>query len=247
MMLGKKISVEVLCIVLTLIQIPIAPVNAQRVFKASNQPSETTRERRDPRWRSPSLGRSDPFGNRTHRRTISGSRGCQRSSTQMTLLIPENGVAVTVSKHPTFLFYLSQVPDRPIRVSVVDPLKPEPIFDQTLTISKAGIVAVTLPQTARPLEDGKTYILTAGILCNPHRMSASAYLRVSFEKIALNQEQQKQLERASTPLERARIFNQEGIWYDAIASSYEAAQTRVPEAVSYFENLNAQINLQISR
>jgi hypothetical protein len=165
----------------------------------------------------------------------------------MTLLIPENGVSVTVSKHPTFLFYLSEIPARPIRVSVVDPLNPEPIFDETLTIQKAGIVPVTIPQTARPLENGKTYILTAGILCNPRRMSASAYLRVSFEKIAFNQEQQKKLERTSSPLERARIFEREGIWYDAIASSYEAAQTGVPEAVSYFQSLNAQINLQISQ
>jgi Domain of Unknown Function (DUF928) len=230
MIIVDKISIEVLCLALMLTQIPVFPVNAQRVFEASNRSSQTIRDRRE----------------RTHRRTISGSRGCERSSAQMTLLIPENRVLLTASKHPTFLFFLSEVPARPIRVSVVDPLNPETIFDRTLTIQKAGIVAVIIPQTARSLENGKTYILTAGILCNPERMSASAYLRVSFEKIALNQEQQKKLERTSTPLERARFYNREGIWYDAIASSYEAAQTGVPEAVSYFQSLNAQINLQIS-
>ena len=211
------------------IQIPVAPVDAQSVFSAYNRPSDTSRR------------------DGSQRRTISGSRGCERQSAQLTLLIPEDHIALTASEHPTFLFYLSDLPARPIRISIVDPQKPEPIFDRTLTINKAGLFSVTIPPTVSALENGKTYILTAGILCHPTRMSASAYISVNFQKIALNSYQQKKLERASTLLERAQIYAKEGIWYDALAASYEAVRVEDSGAVSYFQKLKAQINLQISQ
>ncbi len=196
------------------------------------------------RYVPPSDSRSDRS---SQQRTTSVSRGCSRASAELTLLIPYDHVAVTASAHPTFLLYLSEIPSHPLRISITERQTPEPILDQTLTVKHSGVVAIKVPQSTPALLNEKTYVLTAGILCNPARPSQSDYTRIAFKKIPLSFSVQQQLATASNELERAQIFARAGIWYDAIASSYEAYFSKISGASHYFQSLMAQVELSIVR
>jgi hypothetical protein len=186
---------------------------------------------------------SSTESNSSQKRTISGSRGCNGGNTQLTLLVPEDHIGLTVSEHPTFLFSLTEIPSHPIRISVVEPQNPEALFDRTMVLKQSGIIAVPMPPTSQPLQNNKTYILTVGLLCNPSRISASAYTSVAFQKIPANTRLQQELMQASNILERAQIYGQNGIWYEAIALGYEAKKLNILDSIKYFQALISQINL----
>jgi hypothetical protein len=122
----------------------------------------------------------------------------------------------------TFLLHLSKASSQPVLLSVIEPGVIRPIFEHTLTGKSSGIIPVTVPRSSPGLEIGKTYILTAGILCNPQRRSQSAYTRIMLKRVALTPLLEEKLSKAVSKQERAQIFAQAGIWYDAIASSYTA-------------------------
>jgi Domain of Unknown Function (DUF928) len=151
-----------------------------------------------------------------------GSRGCQDDAAKISLLIPDDHVATTGTSHLTFLLYVSERPSRPILWSVVEPEVVRPIVEQSVTVTQSGIVPVTIPPSSLGLEIGKTYVLTVGMLCNPQRPSASAYTRVLLKRVAITPAVERRLSQAASEREKAEVYAQSGIWYDAIASSYNA-------------------------
>ncbi|MCU0537192.1 MAG: DUF928 domain-containing protein [Hydrococcus sp. Prado102] len=175
--------------------------------------------------------RPPPNRDRQSQRTEThGSRGCQDNAAKILLLIPNDHVATTGASHPTFLLYVSKRPSRPILWSVVEPEVVRPIVEQSVTVKQSGIVPVTIPPSSSGLEIGKTYVLTVGMLCNPKRPSASAYTRVLLKRVAITPAVERRLSQVASERERAEVYAQAGIWYDAIASSYTAMQQENSEA-----------------
>jgi hypothetical protein len=173
------------------------------------------------------------------RRRASTSRGCEgEEKAQLTIIVPEDEVALTASTHPTFWIYLSNIPAHTVRVSISHPKESEPIYENDLEIKKAGFQQINIPASRPSLQTGETYILTAGILCNPLRLSESIYARVTFKKIDLSAQTRQQLERTASDVEKAGIYAREGIWYDAIAFAYESP--------NYFRYLISQSKLNVA-
>jgi hypothetical protein len=128
--------------------------------------------------------RADTSTSSQQRRRASTSRGCEgEEKAQLTIIAPEDEVALTASNHPTF-------------------------------------------------------ILTAGILCNPLRLSESIYARVAFKKVELSAQTRQKLARTTSKIEKAKIYAQEGIWYDAIALAYQSPR--------YFRYLISQSKLNVA-
>lgn len=186
-----------------------------------------------------------PGRTRRARTEGAGSRGCnQTQPTTLKLLAPNNHVALTVSAHPTFFWYVSGT-SSPIIFALVEPGVAKPIWQQQLKPNKAGIVQVKLPSNHSGLEVGKEYRWTVSLVCNQKRPSENTYAYAWIERVATTPKLQQQLATVTDKRELAKAYAQAGIWYDAIATLYNpgATQTRGKLSTEYFARLLNQVGL----
>ena len=184
---------------------------------------------------------------RPQRLISGGSRGCKDSvNASLTLLVPPSHLPTTSSSHPTFFLHLENIPTRPLLFTVVEPGIVEPVFEQKLTLKQSGLVPIKLPESSRGLEAGKEYYWTVSIPCNQKRPSQNAYARAAIKRISLPARIAEKLISNPDNLEKARIYAQSGIWYDALATSYQAYSQAPPQSPinAYFWQLLAQIGLK---
>jgi len=176
---------------------------------------------------------------RSQRTSGSGSRsGCLRyNSTQFHLLVPNDHVAATATKSPAFFAYVSEA-DVPLALTVVK-LKQPPLtlYKKSLQLRQPGITKFEIPKEGPlKLQEGEEYRLTLSIICNQKRPSKNPYVQVDFKYVPPSAALQKQLK--ANPGERAKIYARSGIWYDALAASYQSAIS--PES-NFFARLLQQI------
>ena len=121
----------------------------------------------------------------------------------------------TTATHPAFLFYLSQGAEIEF---VLQDETDNYVYHTNMQIppNNQGIVNISIPQTATPLENQKIYQWTLSVSCNNNDSEAFVYVQGSMEKVALEPNLQTELATAND-LEKAVIYAREGIWYDAIA------------------------------
>ncbi|MFN6566026.1 DUF928 domain-containing protein [Dendronalium sp. ChiSLP03b] len=192
------------------------------------------------------------------RRRGGGSRGPCKQYETLTALVPitktgtkESVWGQSISQNPTFWFLVSDklTPKVPVEFVIQDDTDNyvyQTKFNPPETA--AGIISVAVPPTAA-LEVGKSYRWTFSIYCDSDKPSASVYVRGSVTRIALEPKLQKQLQTAKTPLERAAVFAQNGIWYDALTTLGEQMQSSKredPEIASAWIELLKQVNLDNS-
>lgn len=139
-----------------------------------------------------------------------GSRGsqCQNSNYPITLLIPEDHVATTISSHPELHWYLKNN-SYPIRFTLTEPGQINPIYVKNLEIKKPGLVKLKLPKSVTPLESEKLYKWTVSIICNPLSPSENILAKgwiMKVEQPIFNQE-----------VDCVKKYANAGIWYDALS------------------------------
>jgi len=182
--------------------------------------------------------------------TVNSSRGtCSQQSYELRLLSPSDHTPQTVSKHPTFLAYLPKQINKPFIFTVVEPKVIDSILEKRIeSIEKSGFIKFEVPPTAPELEVNKEYILTIMIVCNEQRPSENSYLRISFKRVELNEQSLQELEKATSDLTRSEIYAQSGIWFDSIATIYEAyaKNPQDTENSAFFWSLLKQINFIIN-
>ena len=146
-----------------------------------------------------------------------GSRSYCQNYQNLTALVPLNNRVVwgkTIATHPHFLFYLPQ--GSAIEFVLQDEAD-NYIYQTSLQVplNDRGIVSIAVPRTATPLENNKIYQWTLSLSCE-NNSGAFVYVQGSIEKTALNPAIQNQLQTADDT-EKAAIYANKGIWYDAIA------------------------------
>ena len=155
---------------------------------------------------------------REQTRKAGGSRGCNIPlKDAVTLLVPQDHTATTISERPTFFWHLSQKLSLPLRFTLLEPEK-KPILTKELK-PEPGIVALKLPQDTAPLEVGKTYRWTVTVVCNPSKPSRNLFAQAWIERVPLPTEAQLSNNTKNTSfcsLSYARV----GIWYDALSCNY---------------------------
>jgi hypothetical protein len=183
--------------------------------------------------------KNDTDNSSPQRRTASSSRGCSGEEiAQLTIIAPQDEIALTTLDRPTFFIYLSKIPSHHVKMSITHPKESEPYFETDLKVEKAGWQRIEVPASRQSLKAGETYILTAGILCNPLRLSDSIYARITFKKVNLSAQAKQKLALAANDLEKAGIYATEGIWYDAIKYAYQDR--------NYFNFLISQSKIHVS-
>ncbi|MDJ0647150.1 MAG: DUF928 domain-containing protein [Xenococcaceae cyanobacterium MO_188.B19] len=182
------------------------------------------------------------------RTTASGSRSICESpfaKNSLNFLIPETEIAhYTVSSTPDLYIYAKTPSEVPLSFSIVIPdiNADNPKFEKTLLIEKEGFYKIKLPLSFK-LKDGTIYVWQIAIPCLNDFTQTDQVLRGAILKVPVAQALTKQLSLAENSLDKARIYAENGIWYDALSSAAESKQHLKSE--EYIKKLLKDINLNI--
>ncbi|MBE9129074.1 MULTISPECIES: DUF928 domain-containing protein [unclassified Coleofasciculus] len=197
-----------------------------------------------------------PLNPNPRRTQGSGARGCEKSlpGDLVTLLIPSKDYAgQTLSGHPTFSWYLSQPISVPLQFTLVELGVPQPLFEKQIDSPQVGMMQIELPKDKPELLTGRVYKWSISLVCNSKRPSANPLFISWIERISPTPELEQQLAAVTsnnnpadrTLRNRAWVYAQWGLWYDAIHALSEA-KTANPNEMSIndeFFSLLEQVGL----
>jgi hypothetical protein len=121
----------------------------------------------------------------------------------------------------------------------------EPIFVQQIQIQKAGIVRMEMPKNLPELVPGKEYRWSVSLIRNDNRRSDDTFAQSWIKPVPETPELKQQLAAAKSDRERASIYAQAGLWYNALnaLSTAQAANPTDPSIREDFLSLLAQAGL----
>ena len=135
----------------------------------------------------------------------------------ITPLMPANRYGLTVADHPTFFVYVPQTSAQKA-LFVLKDKNEDYYYHKTLSLpSTAGIISFTLPTDAPAIEIGKRYQWSFVMICGEAIRPDSPGVKGQIQRIEPNQGLLSQLKNLS-PLERAALYGNNGIWYDTLTS-----------------------------
>ena len=132
-------------------------------------------------------------------------------------LIPTSAKGLTVASHPTVLAYLPQTSGQKVLFSWRDE-KNNDHYQTILTLNhQGGVISLTLPLEAPPLEVGKNYSWGLAIIPDGKLKPDTPTIEGQIQRVALESSIRDRLQNAN-PLETAIIYGEAGIWYETIAT-----------------------------
>ncbi len=180
-----------------------------------------------------------PYRGTPRRTQGTGTRGGDEAeSVSLKLLVPDDHTGQTLSGHPTFLWYVSQVPREPVEFALVESGVAQPIFVQQLQLDKAGIVRVEMPKNLPELVPGKEYRWSVSFIENVNQPSNDTFAQSWIERVPETAGLKQQLAAARTNRDRASVYAQAGAWYDAL-NALSTAQAANPTDSSIREDFIA--------
>lgn len=168
------------------------------------------------------------------RRSDAGTtRGCS-GGMPLTILAPRNYIGQTVSRHPTFAWFVpydsaSQSIDFTIYELAANDRK---VVRKTSLLSSPGVMKLSpFSNKDQGLQPGKEYVWQVVIPCDPDNPSSNLVSQASIEvveKQATNV--QSKLDKAVNNVEKANIYAEAGLWYDALGEALKSvAATKLGE------------------
>lgn len=187
-------------------------------------------------------------GTPSGRRRGAATRGnfC-REHQSVAALVPlvENKVfGLTTSKRPTWWFFVPQTPSQEMRAEFVVQDKSDRYLHRgtfSIAASVGGIISVSLPANATPLEIGQSYTWTLSLQCDPQRPSAAVFVQGTIQRVAPDIYLESQLTSA-TPSQRAAAYARAGIWHEALTILAKERRDRPqqPQIDAAWDNLLEQ-------
>ena len=167
-------------------------------------------------------------GPRTTTGTRSGS--CVGDpTTAFTTFGPDSVVGYTAAARPEFVWYLPPSEQSfPVTFRLLAPNEigiPEPIHTAQLAYM-SGFSTYQLPPEVPTLRENQEYRWQIIVECDPASPARSLAQELSFEVVPLPAAL-SQMSATATPVEKARAYAAQGLWYDAIA---QIAQATTPNA-----------------
>lgn len=149
-----------------------------------------------------------------------GRRGCKSEGKEkpLTALVPVSGWALTTAEHPTLWFYVPEPPPLSVEFVLKDNAD-RTVYKSPVTLSGTpGVVRLSLPSKAAPLEIGKRYHWYFKIHCQPDK--PPIYVDGWIKRVLLKPEIKSPLEKA-TPRQRVALYAANGNWYEALTAAAE--------------------------
>lgn len=172
-----------------------------------------------------------------------GERGCPSVAQKpLTALVPVAKEAdgtqlrwgLTTEEHPTFWFYvpyeLKSI--RSAKFSLRNQAK-QTVYETPVTLTGApGVISISLPSTAPPLEINKWYqsYLFIDISCEPNAPLEKDSAQGWVKREALAPALKSELDKATTPQQRAILYAKHGIWYEVVMTLAEFRRTGPKDA-----------------
>jgi hypothetical protein len=162
-----------------------------------------------------------------------GTSSGQSASTTPTT--SESVYGLTVAERPTFWFYVPYplTSSRPVEFVLQDE-NGNDVYQTQFTESGTvpGVVGLQLPPTVDPLEVGKRYRWFFLIYCNPEQPT---FVEGWVERVELNPTLKNQLDQATTPQQKAALYAEAGVWFEALTTLAELRRQKPND-----QALNAQ-------
>ncbi|MBD2102467.1 DUF928 domain-containing protein [Leptolyngbya sp. FACHB-261] len=164
-----------------------------------------------------------------------GSRGCStrtspsaESSAALILLTPQQTLGQTISTRPTFAWFVRDAGSWPMEFRLYehdlsnDQFKlVKEIKDESFK-SAPGITVLSLSQSVPELTPGKRYRWQVELVCNASRPSGNPFAEAELEVISPRSELRTSLAGARDRLNRATLYDQANLWYDALGLALTA-------------------------
>ena len=190
-------------------------------------------------------------GSPSGRQRGGASRGSCPEFETLTALVPSNNGIVwgrTTSDRPTFWFYLpNQLTDKAQIEFVIQDSADNYIYNTRFSAPgmRSGLINIPIPANVKSLEVGKTYSWTLSVYCDPAKPSNSVFVKGTIQRVNLDPTLKNRLQEA-TPIEQARIYAANGIWFEAfntLANLYYSHSDQKSIATAWV-NLLQQAKLQ---
>lgn len=173
-----------------------------------------------------------PPGQGTPQNTAgSASRGrCMPDSPEARpiALSPTRFMGLTGSELPTIWVYVPNTHAKTLEFSLYEDKEgsPEGIYQTDFPLgAKAGLMKVTLPHD-QTLKVGQNYYWRVALVCNPQKRPEDLVVVDGWlKRQSLSQALQSQL-KSATPEQKLKLYNQAGLWYEAVNTLVELRRTQ---------------------
>lgn len=159
------------------------------------------------------------------RRSDGGTtRGCAGGGMPLTILASRNYVGQTISAHPTFAWFVphdSAAKQMEFMLYEWNPTgRPKEVRKKTLQ-SSAGVMKLSpFLENESGLQPGKQYLWQVVIHCDLDNPSGDLVSQASLEVVGKQATTvQNKLNKAVNSADKANIYAEEGLWYDALAEA----------------------------
>lgn len=164
------------------------------------------------------------------RRSDSGTtRGCSGGNMPLTVLASRNYLGRTISRHPTFAWFVpGDSASKPIEFTIYELVpggKPKEVRKKPLQSSPGVMKLSPFSENEPGLQPGKEYLWQVVIHCDPDNPSGDLVSEASLEVVGMPTPTiQSELNKATTSGEKANIYAQAGLWYDALSEALKLAE-----------------------
>lgn len=183
-----------------------------------------------------------------NRTTAAGARNDKcvaPQETPLTAFTPRNNVGTTISPNPDIFAYVPPTKAQTAELLIIDPEREEEIYSETVTLpSTSGVMQLSLPATVN-LEVGKEYRWGFSLICDAQRRDSDVYVVGLLYRTSLSSSAENRLARASSALDKARIYAEEGIWAEMLSTLAPIRQSYPQEWQEVLQSVQLQQMAQI--
>ena len=136
-------------------------------------------------------------------------------------------MGLTTSTTPQLFFSIPAIKDTPRLELVVRNQQDELVYKTLLEITeRPGIVALQLPEhlSSESLKTNKNYHWYLSLICNHQNRAHDVVVSGWLRRIEIEPNIRQQLQ-AAAPLAQAHLYQQQGIWHDALSAVLQAQKT----------------------
>ncbi|HEY9796121.1 MAG TPA: DUF928 domain-containing protein [Leptolyngbyaceae cyanobacterium] len=156
------------------------------------------------------------------------TRGCSGGGMPLTVLASRNYVGRTISQHPTFAWFVpGDSASKSMQFTIYEWVpggKAKEVRKMSLQ-SSLGIMKLSpFSENEQGLQPGKEYSWQVVIHCDPDNRSGALVSEASIEVVGMPATLQSKLNKAVNSAEKANIYAQAGLWYNALDEALKLAQ-----------------------
>ncbi|MBD2075642.1 DUF928 domain-containing protein [Phormidium sp. FACHB-592] len=156
------------------------------------------------------------------------TRGCSGGGLPLTVLASRNYVGRTISRHPTFAWFVPRgSASKPMEFTIYESVpggKPKEVRKLPLQSSPGIMKLSPFLQNEPGLQPGKEYFWQVVIHCDPDNPSGDLVSEASIEVVGMPAVVQSKLNKAINSVEKANIYAEAGLWYNALDEALKLAE-----------------------